>query len=417
MAEAGTSAKKQAVSYVNILPGDTAPWFAQRSTSNPRYVFDTAAGRYLVLCFLGSGSDDHAQAAIAAAMTRRNIFDDVTASFFAVTSDPGDETEKRLRESLPGYRVFWDFDGLIGRLYGALPREADPKGGVRARRIWVILDPTLRVLKVIPFAPDRSDIESFLSCVDGLPPPSRFAGFDLQAPILVLPNVFEDELCRRLIGLYEKNGGTESGFMREIDGKTVAVQDHNHKRRKDYEIGDEELIRELQGRFQRRVVPQIRKAHQFRVTRMERYIVSCYAAEDEAHFRAHRDNTTKGTAHRRFAVSVNLNDAFDGGEVSFPEYGPRSFKAPPGGAVVFSCSLLHAVSKVTRGRRYAFLPFLYDDEAAKIRERNNAYLDGGVGASMPGPARERPRDEKAEEDPERPPPRHGGDDGRPCPRQ
>jgi predicted 2-oxoglutarate/Fe(II)-dependent dioxygenase YbiX len=113
---------------------------------------------------------------------------------------------------------------------------------------------------------------------------------------------------------------------------------------------------------------------------MERYIVSCYAAEDGAHFRAHRDNTTKGTAHRRFAVSVNLNDDFDGGEVSFPEYGPRSFKAPPGGAVVFSCSLLHAVSKVTRGRRYAFLPFLYDDEAAKLREANNPHLGEGVTA-------------------------------------
>jgi hypothetical protein len=46
------------------------------------------------------------------------------------------------------------------------------------------------------------------------------------------------------------------------------------------------------------------------------------------------------------------------GELSFPEYGPRSFKAPPGGAVVFSGGLLHAVSKVTRWRRYAFLPFL-----------------------------------------------------------
>jgi hypothetical protein len=66
------------------------------------------------------------------------------------------------------------------------------------------------------------------------------------------------------------------------------------------------------------------------VTRMERYIVSCYAAEDGGHFRAHRDNTTAGTAHRRFAVSINLDDAFDGGEVAFPEYGPRSFKAPPG---------------------------------------------------------------------------------------
>ena len=76
---------------------------------------------------------------------------------------------------------------------------------------------------------------------------------------------------------------------------------------------------------------------------------------------------------------INLNDDFDGGEVSFPEYGPRSFKPPPGGAVVFSCSLLHAVSRVTRGRRYAFLPFLYDDAAAKIREANNQFLGQGVG--------------------------------------
>jgi len=120
--------------------------------------------------------------------------------------------------------------------------------------------------------------------------------------------------------------------------------------------------------------------HCFKPTRMERYIVSCYAAEDGGHFRAHRDNTTRGTAHRRFAVSINLNSDFGGGEVSFPEYGPRSFKAPPGGAVVFSRSLLHAVSKVTRGCRFAFLPFLYDDAAARIREANNPHLGEGVGA-------------------------------------
>ena len=369
------------LSYVNILPGDTAPWFTQRSTSNQRFVFDTAAGRYIVLCFLASASDEHAKVAMAAAASRRNVFDDSKAAFFAVTSDPSDETAGRLSESLPGYRVFWDFDGVIGKLYGALPRDVAPgQTDVRARRLWVILDPTMRVVEIIPFAPDRSDIAKFLAAIDALPAPERFAGFELQAPILVLPKVFEPELCQRLIGLYETNGGTESGFMREVNGKTVMVNDHAHKRRKDYDIEDPDLIKELQNRFNRRVVPQILKAHQFKVTRMERYIVSCYAAEDEAHFRAHRDNTTKGTAHRRFAVSVNLNDDFDGGEVSFPEYGPRSFKAPPGGAVVFSCSLLHAVSKVTRGRRFAFLPFLYDDEAAKIREANNSYLGDGVGA-------------------------------------
>jgi hypothetical protein len=34
---------------------------------------------------------------------------------------------------------------------------------------------------------------------------------------------------------------------------------------------------------------------------------------------------------------------------------------------------------VTRGQRYVFLPFLYDDAAAAIREANNSYLDDKVG--------------------------------------
>ena len=139
-------------------------------------------------------------------------------------------------------------------------------------------------------------------------------------------------------------------------------------------------IRQIQFRIRRRIAPEILKAHQFHATRMERYLIACYAAEDGGHFRAHRDNTTSGTAHRRFAVSINLNNEFEGGRISFPEYGPRDFKPPVGGAVVFSCSLLHAVSPVTKGRRFAFLPFLYDDEAAKVREANNAKLGEGVGA-------------------------------------
>jgi predicted 2-oxoglutarate/Fe(II)-dependent dioxygenase YbiX len=198
--------------------------------------------------------------------------------------------------------------------------------------------------------------------------------------------VFEPALCAHLIGLYEADGGRDSGFMRQVDGRTVGVNDKSFKSRKDYDIVDRDLIAAMQARFMRRVVPEIAKVHQFKVTRMERYIVSCYAAEEGGHFSAHRDNTTSGTAHRRFAVSINLNDDFDGGEVSFPEYGPRSFKAPAGGAVVFSCSLLHAVSRVTRGRRYAFLPFLYDDAAARIREQNARFVGETGTAYRAGPA-------------------------------
>jgi hypothetical protein len=66
--------------------------------------------------------------------------------------------------------------------------------------------------------------------------------------------------------------------MREVGGKMVPVQDRNHKVRKDYTIEDPDLIRQTQSRILRRIVPEILKVHQFQVTRMERHIVSCYAA-------------------------------------------------------------------------------------------------------------------------------------------
>jgi predicted 2-oxoglutarate/Fe(II)-dependent dioxygenase YbiX len=43
--------------------------------------------------------------------------------------------------------------------------------------------------------------------------------------------------------------------------------------------------------------------------------------------------------------------------------------------VVFSCSLLHEVTAVTKGRRFVFLPFLYDESARRLREQNFQYLE------------------------------------------
>jgi predicted 2-oxoglutarate/Fe(II)-dependent dioxygenase YbiX len=244
----------------------------------------------------------------------------------------------------------------------------------------MVLDPTLRVLAIFPMPGDGDGGAAVvLDYLQTLPPPERFAGFEIPAPILVLPNVFEPDFCRVLVETYEREGGAESGFMREVDGKTVLLRDHAHKRRQDCTIEDQALRRAIQVRIVRRVAPEIARIYAFDATRMERYIVGCYAAEDAAHFRAHRDNTSKGTAHRRFALSINLNADFAGGELSFPEYGPRAYKAGPGTAIVFPCNLLHAVSPVTQGRRYAFLPFLYDDAAAKVREENDQFLEDSTG--------------------------------------
>ncbi len=228
-------------------------------------------------------------------------------------------------------------------------------------------------------------LERLLDLLRRLPDPSLHGGFEAPAPVLVLPRVLEHELCQQLVAAYEARGGQESGFMVERDGKTVGVYDHAAKRRRDYEIEDEALRAALRARVSRRIAPEIQKAFQFNATRIERYIVACYDSTEGGHFKAHRDNTTPGTAHRRFAVTINLNDAFDGGALWFPEFGSRRYRPPIGGAVVFSCSLLHEATPVTRGVRYATLPFLYDDAAARLRQHNLHSL-AGEAASPPGAA-------------------------------
>jgi predicted 2-oxoglutarate/Fe(II)-dependent dioxygenase YbiX len=71
-----------------------------------------------------------------------------------------------------------------------------------------------------------------------------------------------------------------------------------------------------------------------------------------------------------FAVTLNLNTGdYEGGALRFPEFATAPFEAPAGGAVVFSCSLLHEAFPVTRGRRFGLFTFLFDDAgAAHVRQ-------------------------------------------------
>jgi len=62
-----------------------------------------------------------------------------------------------------------------------------------------------------------------------------------------------------------------------------------------------------------------------------------------------------------YALTLNLNsEEFEGGGLRFPEYGPSLYTPPTGGAILFSCSLVHEATPVTRGRRFTLLSFLRD---------------------------------------------------------
>lgn len=353
--------------------GEPAPWFECRSPVNPRFHFDTIAGRCIVLSFFGSSANELARETLDTFRGRRESFDDINCCFFGVSTDPQDESQGRVREELPGLHFFWDFDQHVSTLYGAADRSRVPEYAPQT----FVLDERLRVAAIIPFSPvAEQHVDQVMQAVNSLPRLKPAALADVPAPILIVPRIFEPELCHALIQYYDQLGGEESGFMREINGKTVAVHDYGHKRRRDQEIVDERLRKACMHRIHDRLVPEIHKAFQFRATRIERYIVARYDSSTGGHFRAHRDNTTKGTAHRRFAVSLNLNTGeYAGSQLWFPEFGRQLYVAPAGGAVVFSCSLLHEATPVTAGARYAFLPFLYDDDAALIRQRNLQYVD------------------------------------------
>lgn len=358
-----------ALNFADLGPGDPFPWLKPRTTSMPSFAIDAVGGRYLVFCFYGSAAVPPGKAAIEAAVRNRALFDDDRMMFFGVSVDPEDEAKARVPVNLPAMRFLWDFDRTVCRACGAIPTDVPPNGAPAPfRQFWLIVDPSLHVLAKFSFEDEPADHAGVFAFLRGLPPPANFAGFEIPAPVLVLPNVFDPDLCRRLIALYDADGGTESGVHRNGKG----VYDHSFKRRRDYSVEDPMLKTEIQQKIVRRVVPEIAKLFFMNITRMERYIVGCYAAEDHAHFRPHRDNSQGLTEHRRFAVSINLNADFEGGEVSFPEYNPRGIKAPPGWAVVFPAAILHMVSMVTKGRRYAFLPFVYDNAGAAIRQRNLA---------------------------------------------
>jgi predicted 2-oxoglutarate/Fe(II)-dependent dioxygenase YbiX len=344
------------VSSGMLFTGAPAPVFKAPSPVNPQFAFSSLGGRYVMLGFLPPPSPER-DAAVAMIGDFPQLFrDDVCAAFLVL---PDQASFDAATDAAP-LRWFGDSAGELRRLYDAV----GPDGELEPR--WVAVDPSQRILGWAPL--DRG--RELFATIAKMGPPERHAGVPLHAPVLITPRVLEPQFCRRLIAYYQETGGQPSGVMREKDGRTVGVLD-DFKRRQDATITDEALIAEFRGRITRRLVPDIEKAFQFRATRIERYIVACYDAADGGYFRPHRDNTTAGTAHRKFAVSINLNaEEFEGGDLRFPEFGPRTYRPPTGGAVVFSCSLLHEATPVTRGVRYATLPFLFDEAGAELREKN-----------------------------------------------
>ena len=103
-------------------------------------------------------------------------------SAFVVVRDPATAATA---QDMRGLRWFLDQDGAVSRLYGAL--DAD---GAESP-MWLLLDPALRVIGRVQLA----NAQMMFDTLARLPPPAEHAGVPLHAPVLIVPRIFEPELC------------------------------------------------------------------------------------------------------------------------------------------------------------------------------------------------------------------------------
>jgi predicted 2-oxoglutarate/Fe(II)-dependent dioxygenase YbiX len=219
--------------------------------------------------------------------------------------------------------------------------------------VVVVLRPTLAIEALLPAA----EIRQIQRVIETLPtePHQTCAA---AAPVLMVPNVLPIELCQQLIAVHDADN-FESGMLRQDGAEAVLVPDAAIKKRRDHRLTDPALTRAVTDALGTRLLPAIARAFHYPVTRMESYKVVAYDAATGGYFRPHRDNSTPDARHRRFALSLNLNAGYAGGELVFPEFGACKYRPPAGGAVVFSGTHLHAARDVTAGRRYVLLTFLW----------------------------------------------------------
>ena len=172
------------------------------------------------------------------------------------------------------------------------------------------------------------------------------------APVMVLPRTLAPSACAELIDLWRREHH-EGGFS---DGR-VNTYDPEKKKTLEHVIKEENLRRRLNLTLARRVAPELAKAFAFRrAFQFDTHVVMCYQPERQDFFGLHRDDL-RPQNRRIFAMSLNLNDDFEGGELLFPEYSPHGYKMPAGAACIFACGLLHEARPVTRGQRFVLTNF------------------------------------------------------------
>ena len=353
-----------------LAPGDRVhDFFLPDPSGVVRSFYDRTRGHPIVVAAIAELETSRARASLEA-LERAFAHTETDVDCFIVTRDSPRNAARLMGELSLEATVLCADDG-----YAAAALGVDWESAAGSMPV-LVLDPNQRVLASFE---NEGSAQRAKRHVDGL---ALFAAATKPrdtAPVLLVPRVFESDFCEELIGAFHARGHEASGVYSLVDGNPVHAVDASVKRRLDHYVRDDDLTGAIKRRIGTRLLPEIEKAFCFRVTRLEEFKITCYRSSDRGVFKPHRDNHSPQTIHRRFALTLNLNEDFEGGELRFPEYGAHLYRPRRGEAIVFSCSLLHEALEVDRGDRYVLVAFMYDDAGAAQKRAMQERLAGDGG--------------------------------------
>lgn len=337
--------------------GQRGPNFALRSTQgNIERFYDRFVGNLVLLLLYPSQQAPGADEALRNLAAATAALEQADVGAIAVGRDDLDSlraTRTALRLDFP---MYWDGEGKVGIAYG-LDSVAD--GGCLA----YLFDRNQRVLAAFPGGSDQAE-RALAYLAEEAPQRPAARVVTQQAPVLLVPGVFSPELCQQAIDAWRGSHDEgqvampERAYADDAQERPANTQYLSLKKRLDH-VADDQLNPVLMNVIRTRVAPELRKSFQFRFGAMERVCIGAYDAGRGDYFRPHRDNITERTRDRSFAITLNLNDDYEGGGVRFAEFSDDVYRPQAGGALIFSCSLLHEALPVTKGTRFGAFTFFY----------------------------------------------------------
>ncbi|MEX2468200.1 MAG: 2OG-Fe(II) oxygenase [Pseudohongiellaceae bacterium] len=270
-------------------------------------------------------------------------------------ADPDTEALQTALERDAPYRQYFISKSNAGLSAGnlfhdeAVQRLLSPRG---ERYAAYLLSPNLKIIHIAV----ADSLDALLAAV---PDRQQLQPIPNWLPVTVVPDVVSADLAQRLIAWFDANRG--NAFSNSGGYKS---RSHLHP--------PAELAAELDEKLCKSLLPEISKVYYADISHRETYKICCYDSSEAGTFGKHRD-TIAPHLHRRYAMTLVLNDNFRSGGVRFPEYADAVLPVPKYSALIFPGSLYHQVTKVRGGRRYVLISFFFTEAEARHKADSERY--------------------------------------------